>query len=122
MSGPLCKVCGKPVPKKTVSHCFGVTDRSGYATLIYHPEKPATRADAQRLINGQIISMKMSWRSEEPRYVASVNAWDGETYEWGGHFHAQGCAARFGWGMAMEFPDRAYPPYREAMAARGESA
>ncbi|HEY1448408.1 MAG TPA: hypothetical protein VGF33_07705 [Caulobacteraceae bacterium] len=119
MKNPLCKVCGKPAPKITVTHWFG-NDRPGHPGVsVNHPEKPATREEAQRLVNGEIVSMKMSWRSEAgPRYVASANVWDGESYLWDGHFHAQGCAAAFGLAMAKQFPDHAMPAYRKALGAR----
>jgi hypothetical protein len=124
MTGPLCKVCGKPVPKTTVSHNFGqkVASRR-YASWIDHIEKPANRAEAQRLINGQIISVQWSWRNEPgPRYIISANVWDGESYAWGGHFHAQGCAAVFGANMADLFPEYSMPAYKRARNAQAAKA
>jgi hypothetical protein len=118
MSGPLCKVCGKPVPKTTSYHEFGVEHISRSPSWVCHPEKPATREEAQRLVNGQIISIKMSWRGDSPRYVARANVWDGESYEWDGNFHAQSCAAAFGAAMALQHPTFGMPAYHAAMKER----
>lgn len=121
--GPLCKCCGKPVPKRMVTHNFGVTrDRSSSPWWRHHPEKPLSRDELQRLVNGEIVSLKMSWRGESPRYIESANVWDGESYVWGGHFHAQGCAATFGQSMAELFPDYTMSAYKAAMAKRKEAA
>lgn len=120
MNGPLCKVCGKPIPKVGVSHEFGRNRPVSWG--VGHPEKPKTLAEAQRLVNGQIISIKKSWRSDGPQWIESANVWDGESYAWDGHFHAQSCAAQFGRAMAALFPRHSMPAYKEAMAARGEAA
>jgi hypothetical protein len=126
---PLCKVCGKPIPKTTTTHNFGCRVASRrYESVIDHTEKPATRAEAQRLVNGEIISIRRqgyqpSSPDEIPRGgITSAHVWDGESYAWGGHFHAQGCAAQFGLGMAKQFPDHATPAHREAVAAQKAGA
>jgi hypothetical protein len=117
---PLCKVCGKPVPKVTRSVSFGCRTERRYSTgHLQLTEKPANLAEAQRFINGRIISHKWSWRDEDPRWIESVNVWDGESYVWGGHFHAQGCAAEFGEAMAALHPRMAMPAYHAAIKDRG---
>ena len=125
--GPLCKVCGKPVPKETTRVSFGcrVDDRSS-PTWINLTAKPASLEAAQALVNGRILHLsRQGYQPDDPNAIprdgiVSATVWDGESYAWGGHFHAQGCAARFGWSMADLFPDHAMPAYREAMAQRAK--
>lgn len=120
MSGPLCKVCGKPIPKVTTTHEFGRDKPLSWG--VGHPEKPTTRAEVQRLVNGVVLSTTKSWRGDGPQFIQSANVWDGESYAWGGHFHAQSCAAQFGESMAGLFPTYSMPAYKAAMAARKETA
>lgn len=65
---PLCRYCGKPIPKETeVIHFRG--DR----------EPPRTREEAQRLTNRPIISIAYD-AYEGVRYVQRISTWDGESY------------------------------------------
>ena len=116
---PLCKVCGKPVPKRMTHHSFGASavrlaDQHEFWRA--HAETPKTKAEAQRLVGNQpIASLQRNYGGEG---FSSASTWDGESYLWQGHFHAQGCAAEFGLAMAKLFPDHAMPAYREAVAAQ----
>lgn len=126
MPTPLCKVCGKPVPKETTRVSFGCRVDDRRSTWISLTAKPASLEEAQRLVNGRILHVdRQGYSPDSPDAIpkggiTGVTAWDGESYAWGGHFHAQGCAAQFGWAMANQFPDHAMPAYREAMAKRAK--
>ena len=120
--GPLCKVCGKPVPKQTRSLSFTPAalngrqngERGKHTIYLDEDQRPRSVEEAQRYSNQPILSVK---RYGTPT-IHSMNTWDGESYVWGGHFHAQGCAAQFGQAMAENFPDYSMKAFKEAMAAR----
>ena len=118
MTTPLCKVCGKPVPKRWTHHAFGRPEKEQHEFWRTYTEKPATQEEAQRLVGNRPIVSTSGWMGA----IDSAKTWDGESYEWGGHFHSQGCAARFGQSMADLFPDHAMPEYRAAVAAQKERA
>jgi hypothetical protein len=107
---PLCKVCGRPVPKHTQWHSWS---RSADGPA------PLSKAAFQATRNDIVVSV--SWNHDRTG-LAHASTWDGETYAWGGHFHAQSCAAIFGRSMADLFPDYAMPEHREALAALKERA
>lgn len=109
--GPLCRCCGKPVPKKTV-----------WKSWMKYEDAPKTKAEAAARSNLQLVSASVhSYHADgsEP-FIFSATYWDGESYQWDGHFHAQSCAAEFGrWAAGTDMlKDWAMPPYHEAMAAR----
>lgn len=112
--GPLCKCCGKPVPKKIIW--------KSWARASDDPPKSKAEA-AARFSNYQMVSAKLhSYGDMKDQFVFSASFWDGESYEWGGHFHAQGCAARFGLGMAEKFPAYSMPAYKEALVEQAHKA
>jgi ATP-dependent phosphoenolpyruvate carboxykinase len=86
---PLCRYCGKPIPKKTDIVWFnGIKHR------------PASRADVQRLVNGQVVSV--SWHHDRS-FIYRAGIWDGESYA-DKFFDTQTCAARFGRWAARNTP------------------
>lgn len=123
---PLCKVCAKPIPKQMTHHSFGASEyqmkRGQHEFWRCYPERPSSKEEAQRLVgNRPIVSANGSLDGQG---MDSATTWDGESYAWDGHFHAQGCAAVYGtWAASRpELADFAYPAYRDAMAARGATA
>ncbi|HLY77853.1 MAG TPA: hypothetical protein VKQ70_00650 [Caulobacteraceae bacterium] len=125
---PLCRTCGKLIPKRTTSLRFGCAPVEAERRL-GRVERPATREEAQRYVNGEITQVRYSTRASEdaghgmtrvvfvPRYIGEVTYWDGESYQ-DDAFDSLGCAAQFGRSMARQFPDYAMPAYREAKARR----
>ena len=83
---PLCRYCGKPIAKRTESVNFN--ERPSRPDL--RGIKPLSRAEAQRLVNGKIVSVRWTVpkrleRGEfeptgEPRFISQVGLWDGESY------------------------------------------
>lgn len=142
MSRPLCRTCGKPIAKRTTSLRFGCAPVEAEMHR-GRVERPTTREEAQRYVNGEIVKLKYSTRAYEdapeatpppwwkpdqgpyratrsltvPRYVGEVTYWDGESYR-DDLFDSLNCAAEFGRSMARQFPDHAMPAYHEAAKAR----
>lgn len=110
MSGPLCRCCGKSIPKRTDTHYFR-----------HDADPPMTRAEAQRRVNQQIISVNYS-RYDGMRYVHRVGVWDGATFApVYGYFCTLACAADFG-RLAVTATNLRTVKYSEAVALhRGES-
>lgn len=102
-----CIVCGKPIPKATVTIYFkeaagykrepGTREESygGYMVAIYVAERPRTKAEAQRHVNQPIVSVR---RLGE--YVSQVGVWDGESFA-SEYFHSNECAIRQGLASAQ---------------------
>lgn len=73
---PRCIWCAKAIAKHTETHWFGsgpVQHRQDPSHN--HVEVITTKAEAQRLVNGAVVSVSR-WRE----HVAAVGVWDGETY------------------------------------------
>jgi hypothetical protein len=117
---PYCRCCGGPIKKRTEFHWFGrdMAQEHNQDRPSHHGARPATKADAQRLVNGQIISVsRYPARDGEPSYIGSANVWDGETYE--DHlFCKQVCAVRFGRMCAEAYPTISTKTADAARAAR----
>lgn len=129
---PLCRFCGKRIPKHTTRVYFGRrfgADSDWSRSIPDH--KPADRAAAQRLVNEQIVSTKWDWpkkiaaadyfdsgEDHEPNFISEVTVWDGESYQ--DEFFCNGDhAQRFGYAAARWEDGRlAMPAYREAIAVR----
>lgn len=127
---PLCRFCGKPIRKRTDWVRFGVAPvelENGRGRV----ERPATRAEAQRFVNGKITASRFATaaRIDAPdgratrmiavdRYVREVSVWDGETYE--DEFFCTGEHAKlFGYASARWEGGRLrMPAYDEAIAKR----
>ena len=122
MDGPLCKQCGRAVPKLTRHFGFIPAtanrrvngDRGERCMYLHEDQRPRTKEEAQRYVNEPIISVSKYGQER----ISSVTTWDGESYVWGGHFHSQTCAAEFGLGMAKQFPTYATDKHRHAVAFR----
>jgi hypothetical protein len=89
---PLCRYCGKPLAKLTVSHWITAND----------PDPPIDKAECQqRAGDRQVISVRYGglWRGHEDiRKVRVYTTWDGESYEsvyGAGFFDTQTCATHF---------------------------
>lgn len=103
MTAPLCRWCGKPIAKRTVSHWFGQGSQEGSGYWINHAERPKTVDEAQRFVNGQIVSVRRRGYGGAAGEISSVGVWDGESYR-DDDFHADTCARAFGYAMAEKFP------------------
>jgi hypothetical protein len=113
---PRCIVCGRPIAKRTATLYFrepkayqpakptswgdewpaqeAKPDGLREGNHLYLQHRPRTRAEAQRYVNGQIVSSKR--RAE---FVTSVNYWDGESYA-DKYFCTNNCAMRQGYASA----------------------
>ncbi len=105
---PLCRFCGKRIAKATDKVTFGA------ACSRYKELKPKTRAEVQRVVNGEIVSFKWamttpadydgshSYRHEHLTvrdYIEQISVWDGESYV--DQFFCNGDhARRFGYAAA----------------------
>lgn len=90
-SGPLCRCCGKPIPKRTVNHY----PKPGHGKL------PRSKEDCQRLTNHKVVSV--SYHEDTPYMrekgfagtVERFSTWDGESYT-DDLFCKTACAEAFG--------------------------
>ena len=83
MNRPLCRYCGKPIPKRTTTVIFEKTQEE----VDRHPMsqgwryvlgQPPTKEEAQRLVNETIVSVKR--HHADPSVISSAGIWDGESY------------------------------------------
>lgn len=115
MAAPLCRSCGKPIAKATHLHWFGESSaRTNWSTS--HPELPKDKAEAQRLTNRQIISVRY-WTLGGEKSVRQATTWDGESYR-DAFFCKNECAQRFGYAALAMNPNLGMDAYHEAVAAR----
>jgi len=89
---PLCRYCGKPIKKHTRTLYFGAGETSQKISsdlVAYRPEKPTSKAEAQKLVNEQIVSVgwAVQWcdgedgsRVSERDYIDKATTWDGVSY------------------------------------------
>ena len=108
---PLCRYCAKPIPKATTFVWFGQGERQG--------QQPTSKAGAQRLVNEQVISV--SWHrylnNPERDHIASVGAWDGESYR-DEFFCTQAHAVAFAYAAVRHTSGLAMPAYHTAIEKR----
>jgi hypothetical protein len=89
---PLCRCCGKPLPKKVTTH---------YPPKGAHFfDGPMSKEDCQALSNETVVSVAYhhNGRSDGVRQVRRFGTWDGESYDsvYGqGFFCTLRCAADF---------------------------
>lgn len=88
---PLCRLCGKPIRRSVRWLRFGEHTERRYAWENSFTEKPATKAEAARFDNGQIISIR--W-SHDRAYIKQATVWNGEYVS--PYFCKDECARRFG--------------------------
>ena len=119
MSGaPLCRYCGKPIQKSTKVVYFGeqTERRNSWSTHLTAPY-PATRAEAQKLVNEQIVAVRKGY-GESEGLISHVHTWDGESYR-DAHFCNADHARRFAYAVVnMKDNQLAMPDYWAAMNAR----
>lgn len=123
---PLCRYCGKGIGKHTHTIWFGMGNShmsSDYFT--YRDEKPTSKAEVQRLVNQQVVSVgwSKSWKNvdgvdvEVRSHIDKATTWDGESYV-DEFFCTQEHARRFGYAAARG--GSAMKAYNDAMAIRRE--
>lgn len=110
---PLCRCCAKPIRKYVVTHYFGESHQSSLDSYVNHPEEAKTKEEAQRLVNGCILSVRYGYAGN-----VILGVWDGESY-YDELFCALKCAAEFGYAAARRSDGLAMPCYHEAITARG---
>jgi hypothetical protein len=112
---PLCRYCGKGIPKETHAHFFRQARPSMGGWSTNHPEEPTSKSEAQRLINEKVISVR-----HHGGHVYAASSWDGESWK-DELFCTQKCAALFGRAAAYHKSGLAMPAYHEAVAKRDGS-
>lgn len=123
MKPPLCRYCGKPLKKYTHLVRFGEESASRFPRATHRSEKPINKAEAQRLLNHQILAVRydVDYRApieERTPFVKQVTIWDGESYE-RKYFCKDECAQNFGFIVARDQPDLATESYWEALKKQG---
>lgn len=110
---PLCRCCGKKLKRTTVLHEFGIPDgsrRDAWAPRP-HAQDAATRAEAQRYLNQEIVSSKTSYTGN-----LIVATWDGESYRSEQEFFCTlRCAARYGRFGVIHAPQLMTQKYADAL-------
>lgn len=112
---PFCRCCGKPIKKTVITHYFAQPPHlaggsSSWAR--YRAEPATTKAEAQRLVNGRIVSTRKSYGGQ-----VTVGVWDGESYV-DGDFCTDPCATAFGRMAAKLYPHLETQAAFDARAAR----
>lgn len=92
MKRPLCRYCGGLIAKKTAGIYFGVSAREAEKGR-GRVERPANKAEAQRYVNGEVISVRYGEMARVdadglsgqrsiavPRFVEQATYWDGQSY------------------------------------------
>lgn len=110
MSAPVCRSCGKPLRKHVESVWFG-------GRLGNEANRPycTSREEAQRYVDGHIISLKWGLRpvhddngvivgQGKDRVISSAGVWDGESYgvHGEGFFCSQNCGYQLGRAAARQ--------------------
>lgn len=117
---PLCRYCGRGIAKHTdswrIEHTSFDTSRRDSRLrkgAVFCDKPPLTQAQAQRLVNAQIVSVRYSdlWDklgddgmvhssdTETIRHIGHLTTWDGESYE-DPYFCNGTCRTRFAYVMA----------------------
>lgn len=102
---PHCRWCAKAIAKRTETIWFGRAESRDPAH--FRGEKPKSRAEAQKLVNQQIVSLRWSFKwdgnyeTQEREHIGQITVWDGETYD-AEFFCSQSCAASLGRSMAAQ--------------------
>ncbi len=112
MEAPLCRCCGKPIPKKTIVHYFGKRASKNYGWWVDHTQFPGDKAEVQRLTNQRVIRMGKTRDGQ----IFKATVWDGESYV-SRYFCKDQCARAFGY-FALDHPGYETAAYAAAVAAR----
>jgi hypothetical protein len=113
---PFCRCCGKKLKRLIRQHVFGMPEGAspsveGHWFATPHSESCATRAEAQRFINHQIVNSKKDYAG---RLVVGV--WDGESYQSEEKFFCTlRCAASYGRFAVTHAPDLRTQNYADAI-------
>lgn len=123
---PFCRWCARPIRKDVRTH-FPRRHGAKEAPRVLNPQRAHdvvcyTREDCQRQVNESVISVVYSKHGEDgPRYVASFNTWDGESYV-DQFFCTNRCAQALGYAAARDPHRLCSEAYRKAVAkAEGRS-
>lgn len=126
---PLCRYCGCGIAKHTTTVWFDSDSgrlNSGWAS--YRPEKPTSKAEAQALLNQQIVSVRWAKKSAfrygddeagERLFIEQATVWDGVSYR-DEFFCKDGHAVLFGYAAARG--GQAMREYNDAVARRGSKS
>lgn len=115
MNRPLCRRCGKPIRKRTVTMQFQRDRESRESHWIDSTANPKSKAEVQRLSNFEVVSIR--W-SEEKTYITQATVWDGESYV-SRFFCTNTCAIGFAHIMARA--GHATHAYAEALKNRNDA-
>lgn len=77
---PLCRYCGKPIKKWTISVYFDRPENKTGNYSIYRIESPKSLKETQRLFNEKVVSVRYHGEGND-RSVWTATLWDGESYE-----------------------------------------
>lgn len=112
---PLCRGCGKPIPKWTDHVWVRNPDSIQNRATSRHVMGPLhSRDDCQRLVNERVVSVRY-WGAGDNRHVSYFSVWDGES--WADEFFCGGpCRDRLAYGAARA--GQVMPEYNEAMRRR----
>jgi hypothetical protein len=97
---------------------FGAHSPRRYRSWAEMVEMPATKEEAARYGNGQVISVRWSERDGQ-RYVKRMGFWDGESYV-SPYFCKDECARSFGY-FAVENPGAQTQAYADALRQQAEA-
>lgn len=110
---PHCRNCGKSIPKETNVVWFGhAKENRSKLYWIELTDKPTTREEAQRLVNGEITSVA-SWAGN----ISRVSVWDGKSFI-DQYFCTGSCAQAFGRMCAKNHPSIMTVDYVKATGVR----
>jgi hypothetical protein len=98
---PHCLVCGTAIAKLTDSKTFGGWN---FSDAERHATRPASRAEAEQLVNGRVVAVRYHDIGGERR-IYQCSTWDGESYV--DEFFCNGDHAKtYGYAAARVFKDR----------------
>jgi hypothetical protein len=121
MTQPLCRYCAGKIAKRTTTVRFVVERKSHMRDdqfTSYVIGHPMTKAEAQRLVNQTVVSVRHDanpWGDMTDKYVTQASVWDGESYV-DPYFCNGACRSAFAVMVCRDRPDIASKSYFEAKA------
>lgn len=124
MKQPYCRYCGIKIAKATKTVFFidegDYLHDSNWSSSVV--ARPASKAEAARLVNQQIVSVKygrtlkneQGYSYVEPKLIHSVGTWDGENYR-DAYFCSDRHAVRFAYAALNAQPEMGMAAYHEAL-------